>query len=84
MNNFEREFFKVGEYFDAALFDANSPLFATSKIENLSSSIIYGSDVSMQSGTISKGVEVVKTGQHILQDEIRNNFILTMKDLGNR
>jgi formimidoylglutamate deiminase len=84
MNNFENEFFKVGEYFDAALFDAEAPLLSTAKLENLSSSIVYSSDVSMQIGTISKGIEVVKNGKHLLTDEIRSNFSATMIDLGNR
>lgn len=75
MNNFEAEFFAIGADFDACVIDANAPLLANVKAENLASSIVYASDVSQFYGAFV-------TGKLILQDEkyeqIRDEFINCM------
>jgi formiminoglutamate deiminase len=84
MNNFNADYFKVGEAFNAVLIDAKAPLLASSSFENLPSTILYCSDVSMQYGTISHGELVVKEGKHCQEEEIRADFAKTMKSLGSR
>ena len=84
MNNFESEYFKIGESFDAAIFDSNHPLIESSSLKNLSSTIVYSSDSAMNYGTISKGELKVKNGLHINAEEIRGEFNRTMKELLNR
>jgi hypothetical protein len=45
----------VGDYFNAAMIDADAPLIAASGLESLTSTIVYSTDVSMQCGVISHG-----------------------------
>lgn len=55
MNNFESEFFAVGASFDACIINANEPLLANVKTENLTASIIYSTDASQIYGTFVAG-----------------------------
>lgn len=84
MNNYQSSYFQVGDYFDAVLMDAKAPLLATTSFDRLLSTCLYASDVSMQYGTVSKGVLVVKEGKHINQDKIRSAFVSTIQELANR
>ncbi|NOQ72610.1 MAG: formimidoylglutamate deiminase [Crocinitomix sp.] len=84
MNNYSKEYFKVGDYFNAVLIDANAPLIASSSLDNLASTILYCTDASMQYGTISHGKLIVKNGRHQEEDRIRANFVKTMHALGSR
>lgn len=72
MNNFEREFFAAGAPFDACVVNADLPLLANVKTENLTASIIYTADVSQIYGTFVNG-------RLIRQDEnyqrIKRDFI---------
>ncbi len=79
MNNFTPEFFKVGESFNAALIKADSPLIASSKLESLTSTIVYTADATMQAGSIVNGKI---TGENY--SEIVNAFVRTINELGNR
>lgn len=84
MNNYNQEYFKIGESFNAVLIDANAPLITSSSAENLPSTILYCTDPSMQYGTISHGQLVVKEGRHFQLDAISNDFAQTIRNLGNR
>ena len=84
MNNFNLDYFKIGDYFNAVLIDASAPLLANSSLENLPSTILYCTDASMQYGTISQGNLVVKDGKHKAEEEIRVKFSETMQNLGSR
>lgn len=84
MNNFNTEFFKVGQSFNAVLMNAKSPLIATSSLQNLLSTFVYSTDTSMQYGTIANGKLVVKDGKHINTDTINSSFIDVVGKLGNR
>lgn len=84
MNNFETEYFKIGTPLNAALINANSPLILSTELENLTSTILYSSDISMQYGTISHGVLNVANGIHKDFERIASNFVQTIKELGNR
>jgi formiminoglutamate deiminase len=84
MNNYSEEYFKVGEPFNAAIIDANSPLIATASNQNKASSIIYTADSSHQLGTIVNGKLLAFRGQHIHGEAIKSNFIQTLNELKNR
>ncbi|MEO6589166.1 MAG: formimidoylglutamate deiminase [Pyrinomonadaceae bacterium] len=76
MNNFETEFFKIGADFDACIVEANAPLFANVKAENLASSILYTADVSNMYGTFVKGRFIQMDEQYQL---IKERFVDCVK-----
>ena len=76
MNNFESEFFAVGASFDACIINADTPLLANIKTENLSASIIYSTDASQIYGTFVAGKLIQKDGNY---QQIKENFIELMK-----
>lgn len=76
MNNFESEFFAVGADFDACVIDANAPLLANVKAEDLASSIVFASDVSQIYGTFVNGHLIRKNEDH---QRIKNDFIYCIK-----
>ncbi len=84
MNNFNAEFFKVGEKLNAAIIDADAPLLAASSLKNMTSSILYTADATHQWGTISNGNLIVQNGKHNHSKEISNNFIQSLNELKNR
>jgi len=84
MNNYCKNYFKIGEKFNAVLMDANSPLVACSSIDNLMSTFMYATDCSMQYGTISNGNLVVENGKHKNTNNICSNFVQVINVLGNR
>ena len=84
MGNDSTAYFKVGDYLNAVLIDASSPLIASSSTSNLASTIVYCSDISMQYGTISRGKLVVKEGRHFSDEENKRKFIETINRLKNR
>ncbi|GGX15864.1 formimidoylglutamate deiminase [Aquimarina muelleri] len=84
MNNFNSTFFKVGEPLNASVFDSSSALISTASIKNLSSTIVYAGDSSMQLKTMAYGEEIVTLGKHSSYQIIKENFIKTMKQLKSR
>ena len=84
MNNFESEYFKIGQPFNACIMDGSAPLLANCSDKNLASTILYSSDNSMQLGTIANGEMIVNNGKHIKQDEIRTRFNKVINYLRNR
>lgn len=72
MNNFEREFFAVGAPFDACIVNADEPLTASVKLENLTSSIIYTADASQIYGTFVNGNLIQKDAKY---QQIKRDFI---------
>lgn len=84
MNNFNTDYFKVGEPFDAIVYDANSPLLACTSVEHLSSTIVYSSNYKMHLGTMVNGKWVVHQGNHMHEDTIKSNFIKTINALKSR
>ncbi len=77
MNNFQPEFFKVGADFDACIVDANAPLLANVKMENLASAIVYSADVSNIYGTFVKGKLIQKDKNY---EQIKNEFVECVKE----
>lgn len=84
MSNFENKYFKVGEPFNVCVIDGEHPLLANCSDNNLASTLIYSTDSSMQTGTISHGEMIVENGKHFNQKEIREKFNEVMKELGSR
>lgn len=84
MHNFNEQYFKIGQPFDAVVYDANTPLLACTSLENLSSTLVYSTDSQMQLGTIINGNWVVKNNIHLSNISIKENFIKTIKALKTR
>ncbi len=76
MNNYESEFFAVGASFDACVINADAPLLANTKSENLAASIIYATDASQIYGTFVAGKLMRKDENY---QRIKENFIRLMK-----
>ena len=76
MNNFESEFFAVGASFDACIINADEPLLANVKTENLTSSILYSTDASQIYGTFVAGKLIQKSEKY---QKIKRAFIDCMK-----
>lgn len=71
MNNFETEFFAAGADFDACVIDADAPLLANVKTENLASTIVYSADASRFYGTFVRGNLIQKDDRH---ERIKKDF----------
>lgn len=83
-NNAGGEYFAVGEPLDACVISTEHPLIATASAENLLNTIVYCSDETMQSGTVSGGKWVVENGRHFNREEIDAGFIKAVGELKNR
>lgn len=77
MNNFENEFFAVGKSFDACMINANEPLLANVKPENLASTIVYATDASAFYGTFVNG-KLIRKDENYLR--IKEKFVEMMKN----
>ncbi|SFU45759.1 formimidoylglutamate deiminase [Pustulibacterium marinum] len=77
-------FFAIGDYFDAAVFDANHPLVATASPKNLCNTLLYTQDVSKLVGTLKNGRWMVKNNLHHQGPIIGAKFIITLKLLKTR
>lgn len=77
VNNFETEFFNIGADFDACVINANEPLLANVKLENLASAIVYSADASQLYGTFVKGKLILKDENY---GRIKKEFIDCVKD----
>jgi cytosine/adenosine deaminase-related metal-dependent hydrolase len=60
MNNFQTEFFAVGASFDACIINADEPLLANVRPENLTSSILYSTAASQIYGAFVAGKLIQK------------------------
>lgn len=76
MNNFEPDFFAVGEDFDACVIKADTPLLANVKLENLASTIVYSTDASQIYETFVAGKLIQKDERY---EQIKRNFIDSVK-----
>jgi len=77
-----RHFFEKGKPFDALVMDGTIPIFNVCSKENLTSTIVYASDVSMHLGTMVNGNWVIKKGR--INRSIKQDFIAALKALKNR
>lgn len=83
MNNSSSNFFEVGGKLNASIFEASTPLLASTAKENLASAIVYTTDSSHQWGTIVNG-SIQARGKHINYQMILENFNSTLRELKNR
>lgn len=84
MNNFEMEYFKVGEELNAVIVDSKHPLVASSSMEKVCSTLIYSGDVRFNKGTFVRGEMVIDDGVHRDQESIGDSFVSTLKKLAVR
>ncbi len=84
MNNFNETYFKIGEPLDAVVYDADAPLLACTSLENLSSTIVYGTDAHMHLGTMADGKWATNRNGHILKYDIQEVFVKTIRNLKTR
>jgi len=77
MNNFETKFFAEGSSFDACVINANEPLLANVKPENLASTIVYATDASAFYGTFVNG-KLFRKDENYLR--IKEKFVEMMKN----
>lgn len=84
MGNHTATFFEVGDSFDALILDGNTPILQVCSPENLASTIVYASDVSMYLGTMVNGKWRMKSGKHEKSEEVKMEFVETLKELNNR
>lgn len=84
MGNNEAIYFKVGAYFNAVVYDANAPLLLNTSLDNLTNTIVYACDSSMNLGTICNGKLMVYKGQHKKKKKITSNFKNSIEELSNR
>ncbi len=82
MNNFESDFFKVGEKLNAVIYSENVPFLTNTDDERRISSLIYTSDIRANVGTIVNGKLINESNNN--HEEIEQNFIDTIKKLGDR
>ena len=74
MGNSVKEYFKVGESFDATVVDKTNPLMSICQPHNLLSTLIYAGDPSFLLGTIVRGEWKVISGNHLKKEKFSTNF----------
>lgn len=79
-----RNNFEIGSSFDAIIFDAQSPLLASTSLRNLTSTLIYSADSHYQLGTIVNGRWIVKENRHTQSLDIQRLFNKAMHQLKTR
>ncbi|MTI21227.1 formimidoylglutamate deiminase [Fulvivirga sp. RKSG066] len=84
MGNSCKQYFGVGQPFDAVVYNADFPLFSTSSNKTLTSTIVYSGDASATLGTIVNGDWVIKNHMHEQFEEISKKFKETIKQLNIR
>ena len=77
------DFFEKGCPFDAAIYDARSPLLEQTGHEHLLSAILYTADASALAGTILNGRWVIRNQYHVHSTSIRQNFLKAVGALKN-
>lgn len=75
------ENFEIGYGFDAVVFDAQAPLLAATRLENLASTIVYTADCGHTLGTIVNGRWIVKRNRHRNQAEIKSALIKALRQM---
>lgn len=84
MGKHPENYFEKGQPFDALVIDAKHPLLAVCSRNNLASTIVYASDVSMFLGTMVNGQWVIQKGNHFAQIPVKQQFTKALKELKNR
>ncbi len=75
------DFFEIDHPLDCLVLNARHPLLANTTFDNLTNTIIYSSDPSMNLGTIIKGKWVVREHIHVRFHELKENFESAIQSL---
>lgn len=75
------DFFEQGQPFDAAIYDAQSPLLEQATLQYLLSAIVYTADTSALLGTMINGNWVIRNQQHIHASIIKRDFSKAVNDV---
>lgn len=75
------DFFEIGKPFDAAVYDAEEPLFLRGAVEHVLPTLIYTADSAALLGTIVNGQWIIKRNNHNREEQIRVNFNQTIKKI---
>lgn len=84
MNNFNMEYFKIGEPLNACIINSKSPLLSQTSPKNRASSILYTCDASHNDGTIVNGQLISNEENDDRRILIKESFQKTLKEVGNR
>ena len=84
MGKSSTDFFQKGQAFDVLVMDATVPIFNICALDNLTSTMVYASDISMHLGTMVNGAWVIKKGKHAKDRQIKKQFTAALKSLKNR
>lgn len=84
MGNNNETYFKVGDYFNAAIYKADAPLLMNTSLDNITNTIVYAGDSNLNLGTICNGKLMVYKGVHKKKDKIITAFKTSLKELNNR
>lgn len=84
MNNYNDEYFKIGQPFNGCVIDSDSPLMSETSAKNRTSTILYTCDASHNGGTIVNGnfVDIKESTEN--RRSIKLKFEETLRELGNR
>lgn len=78
------DFFVVGQPLDAVVYNAQSPLLATSSEKHLCNTLVYATDAAQTLGTMVAGNWMVRSGAHVLKSDITMEFQKVMNSLRSR
>ncbi|MCE7992558.1 MAG: formimidoylglutamate deiminase [Roseivirga sp.] len=84
MSNPVTGYFEKGQPLDAVVYDAGSPLIATSNLKNVLPTIVYSSDSGHCMGTICNGKWIVKNNRHFKAESIVASFDRAIKAIAIR
>ncbi len=84
MGNNVTEFFTIGEYLNAVIIDASSPLISATSLKNLAATIVYAADTSMFLGTISHGALIPNSQDSSKRRDLVDTFTAAITQLKNR
>lgn len=84
MNNFNSEYFSLGQPLNASIIDSSSPLLSLTSFDKLTSSILYTADSSQNSETIVNGNRIKADSKSDSYMKIKEKFLATLTELGNR
>jgi formimidoylglutamate deiminase len=76
--------FEIGKPLDAVVFDAQSPLLASTSLKNLAATIVYTTDSNSALGTLVNGKWTVKFNRHFDYKKIKSDFGTVMRQIANR
>ena len=81
MGNQQIEYFEIGGYLDAVVYDPSAPLLSTTSLDNMLSTIVYSTDQTMVKGTLVNGRWIVQKNRHYASEQIGRVYSDTINKL---